>query len=183
MTWNIIGCGETAAAWDGHGLSIGVNDCEKYGKRVQALVVVNPPHEFGGDRLKQILRTPAFIYSNDYCAPLWRREFGIEQGHVKIRTIVSRRWSGKLQKGGHIYHADTSPFMAMSFAHRWGAQELILWGVDFKTHQKYHPGAPYFGHEITRYIGFAKELGRNGVKVWTGAHGSALEEYIPVKPR
>lgn len=178
MTWNIIGCGESAAQWDGHGLSIGVNDCEKAGHRVGALILVNQPEEFRGERMETIVQTGAQkIYCHDEAVYWWKKIFP----HVTVMEPF-KRWGGQFRTDKQtIYHSDTSPFIAMSLAFRLGARELVLWGVDFQTHHIYQPGKIHHRGEIERYQKMAFQMKMAGCPVYLGAKGSALN--LPVKPR
>lgn len=179
MTWNIIGCGETAMHWDGHGLAIGVNDAEKIGHHVSALVLMNTPDEFMGERLDTILQTKAKICLSDNVDFMWHRLFGVD----RCTTLHPfRRWGGQLKMSPPIiYHSDTSPFVAMTLAFRWGASELVLWGVDFRDHHIYKPGNIHFNSEIERYHKLAFQLKKAGCNVYLGCKGSNLD--LPVKPR
>lgn len=179
MIWNIIGCGESAQHWQGHGLSIGVNDCEKIGHRVGTLVLANFPEEFKGERLETIVRTSAAkIYSWDTGMPAWKKIFG-ERLH-ELQPL--RRWHGVFAKDKpYIYHSDTSPFIAMTLAFRLGASELVLWGVDFQTHHIYKPGNVNHASEVERYQKLAFQMKQAGCPVYLGVKGSVLQ--LPVKPR
>jgi hypothetical protein len=174
-TINIIGCGETASLWDGTGDSIGVNDCEKTGKPVQKLILINWPERFFGERLPVILATKAKVYTDDICDDSWKKYF------PDLGVLPMRFYHNGPITPGRIYHAKTSPIVAMSLAAALGATQLILWGVDFKTHHRYKPGGtPSFTHEMKRYVDFANELKRNGCRVFLGSKESFLSNHLPV---
>lgn len=68
----------------------------------------------------------------------------------------------------------------MSLAYNMGATEIVLWGVDFKTHHRYREGQQYFLGEMRQYQTFIQALEKVGVKVYLGAEGSALGKIVPI---
>lgn len=175
MLVNIIGCGETAALWNGTGYSIGVNDCEKTGKPVQNLILINWPESFKEERLQVILKFKGHVFTDDICDDAWAKHF------PGLQVLPMRRYHNGTITPGRIYHADTSPIVAMSLAAKWGAKKLVLWGVDFNTHHRYKPGGTSnFGHEMKRYVDYANELRRSGCKVFVGSSESFLSRHLPL---
>lgn len=176
MIINVIGCGETASAWDGQGSAIGVNDCEKIGKPVHDLVVINDPVEFTQARLQIITASKANIITDDLCFHSWRKHLN------NVRMIHLFRYSGEVTlKPSRLYHAATSPFVAMSLAFSYGAKEIILWGVDMNTHHKFNPSQnANFIREVNKYVSFSGALRRSGCQVFVGHGGSFLSRYLPV---
>lgn len=157
---NIIGCGESAANWDGKGESIGVNDCWKYGNPTDYLVLVNGIRKFPPQRLATIINSlPKRVITH---LAEWR-----EVMRCPVDLITFGLWNNQLLPG-RIFHAETSPFVAMSWAYREGYDEMILWGVDFKTHQTYSPGLPSYEGEMKQYESFIEALTIKGVTInWT----------------
>lgn len=169
-TYHIIGCGATAAFWDGQGHSIGVNDCFKY-HPVESLVLVNTPNKFSPDRMQVIRNSePEKVYAHN---AQWKSYF------PKMQLIQPKQFLGRLRRGD-IYHANTSPFVAMSIAFNQGAKELILWGVDFKTHRFMSPGSGYLKAELNAYESLINALERNGCSVFLGSEESELNKILPV---
>lgn len=177
MLYNIIGCGETGSSWNGYGLSIGVNDCEKTGKKVDALVLINTPDRFFAERIDTIKASKAKIYTDDICFNSWKRYFPAPI------VLPMRRWAGGFseKRPDRIYHSDTSPFVAMSLAFVSGAKEIVLWGVDFQNHHLYSPGKIKFNNEVNNYRSFAAALKRKDCKVYVGDKRSFLAQFLPVK--
>lgn len=174
MTYNIIGCGHSASKYDGHGLSIGVNDCFKYGHRPSLLLVCNHKNRFPAERRKTILDTrPVTLYTT---SQTWDNDF-------PSRVMVNyRSWDGNLRQDvTRLTSANTSPIMAMSLAYSLGATKLILWGVDFIDHSDFSKSNPETKLEIRQYRGFTEALRREGIKTYLGAAGSALEEFLTVR--
>jgi len=157
-TINIIGCGPSAELWDGKGESLGVNDCEKTGKKVQKLLVVDFPIRFNPDRFAIIQKSDAEFYSQ---LTAWMKY------KDKFNPIHFNRWRGRLEPG-KVACSLTSPFVAISLAWSWGYQEIILWGVDMNNSRPYHD------EEVSNIKSLCACLWKDGVKVWLGAKGGAL---------
>lgn len=161
---SLIGCGESGALWDGKGESIGVNDCEKFGKHVDYLLLLNHRAKFSDERLRVIEASrPKICYSH---IVRWHSSFSV------FKLIETRSWPGTEILPGVIYHSKTSPFCAISLAHVMGFNEIVLWGVDFVSHHAYRPGKPYFEAEKIRYEKFAEMLEKHGTNVYLGAPGT-----------
>lgn len=161
---NIIGCGPSAESWDGNGESLGVNDCEKTGKKVQGLLVVDFPLKFEHERFNIIRRSEAVFYSQ---LTAWMKY------KDKFNLIDIRRWKGHLEPG-KVNNSLTSPFVAISLAWSWGYQEIILWGVDMMNKKPYHD------EEVRNLKELCGCLWNDGVKVLLGVNGSALN-FLEVK--
>lgn len=176
MLYNIIGCGETGSLWDGHGLSIGVNDCEKTGQKVAVLILINHPDRFFGERINVIKASTAMIYTDTVCASSWKKHF------PQSIVLNLRSWAGGFseKRKDLIYHSKTSPFVAMSLAHVMGATEMVLWGVDFQNHHKYSPGKNDFNNEVRNYLSLSSALKKSGCKIYVGHKNSFLSQFLPV---
>lgn len=170
----VLGCGETGSQWDGHGPCIGVNDCEKFGKRVDYLLILNSRGKFSPARLQTIESSrPKLCFSH---LNRWGEVF------TNFRHIAIEKWIGTEIKPKTVYHSKTSPFAAISLAYCLGYTEAVLYGVDFKTHQSYSPGKPEFEYEKIRYERFAQMLDEKcGFKVFLGVEGSVLN--LPMAPK
>lgn len=177
MTYTIVGCGESARNWVQRGYSIGVNDCWKFGKPTNALVVCNRPDEFPRDRFNIITNsTPDVFYAHKanwaQFFPAWKK--------IRIHP-----WAGVLRDwaksdGPHGYSLNTSPFIAATLAYHYGAKEIILWGVDFRTHHKFNDKDPNTQREVWQYLDLFNIMKERGVMVYRGADGSVFDESIPL---
>lgn len=162
MICNIIGCGESAAKWDGTGDSIGVNDSFKFGHRIQYLVLLNEPNEFESDRLKTIINTnPEKVFT---CYRSWAKP---QYQFKNVEFFNYHVWQGQLANKGKYQTSRTSPFAAISIAYNLGYDEIVLWGVDFKTHKIWHNGNHNFAQEIKNYQQLSDELRKKGVMVYS----------------
>jgi hypothetical protein len=166
-TINIIGCGPSAEHWDGKGESLGVNDCEKTGKKVQKLLVVDFPLKFEQERFNIIQRSEAIFYSQLTAWMKYKPTFDMKN------VIHFSRWRGRLESG-KVNCSLTSPFVAISLAWSLGYQEIILWGVDMNN------GKPYHDEEVSNIKSLCACLWKDGCKVLVGAKGGALS-FLEVK--
>lgn len=163
MLINIVALGQSAAKWDGSGDSIGVNDAAKWSYPIQKLVLLNPPDEFEPDRLEIIKNTKAEkVYT---CCREWQRpQYNINN----IQFFNYNVWQGQLLTKGRFQVSKTSPFCAISVAYNLGYDEIVLWGVDFKTHKVWHSGNHNFAQEIKNYQDIAARLKEKGIRVYCG---------------
>lgn len=166
---NIIGCGSTANHWPGKGDSLGVNDCEKTGKKVDNLLVIDWPLKFEPERFAIVHKSEAKFYSQ---LSAWQR-------YKEVNLISINRWRGHIN--GKPQFSSTSPFVAITLAQTWGYQEIILWGCDFIDHQTYKRGSESFAIEYWIYKNLYDELAKAGVKLYAGCPGSALD-FLEIKP-
>lgn len=162
MTINIIGCGPTAELWDGKGDSLGVNDCEKTGKRVENLLLIDFPGKFSDERMAIIKATDSIVWTQ---LSEWSKHFR------SINMISPRRWRGELSKS-YAQHSSTSPFVAVYLAWMWGYKEIILWGVDMNDNR------PYLTEELKNFKELFKCLTDEGLSLWLGTPGSVLPLHV-----
>lgn len=173
MIWSVIGCGSSAQNWKPEGLSIGVNDCWKFGNPTDYLLVCNRPDQFTKERYETIVQSiPKVFLTYKNC---WSAEFP-----NRIRLSL-KPWYGNLHKGAY-YSANTSPFIAMTYAFGNGAKEIILWGVDFVDHHMYNTARPDESkRELECYRELIEEMELQGTKTFLGCKGSVLESFVSIK--
>ena len=176
MIVSVVGLGETARDWHKvkADLSIGVNDVEKFGHPVDWLLLANWPQKFPTHRLN-IIRSSIpkrLFYSTDQ----WQ---GVFFGGTKIRL---NSWDGHLynNRKDEFSSSHTSPFIAMSMAYKAGADDIILWGVEFINHATYGKDNPQTRAEVKTYKQMVDALKVEGVNVWLGKEGSLLEEFVSI---
>ena len=164
MLINVIALGESASKWDGQGDSIGVNDAFKWEHQLQRLVLLNNPNEFEPERLDTIRKTQVeAVYT---CYREWQRPgFGLNN----VIYFNYNVWQGRLlAKGRDLFQTSkTSPFAAISIAYNLGYDEIVLWGVDFKTHSVWNQKNHNFAYEIKNYQQLAEQLKSRGVMVYS----------------
>lgn len=171
MTWTVIASGNSAKGWIPRGTVIGVNDCEKWGKPVDILILVNAPGKFN-DRLNVIKKSKAKVLTNS--VHMWKPYF---PNCHKIERLIS--FNSKILKN-FVYMSQTSPIIAISYAIKQGAKEIIIWGVDFLNHRKWSKGTKAGDREIKVYCKFFAECERIGVKVYLGSEGTAFDQSLPL---
>lgn len=182
MIASVIACGSSGKDWGAinYDLAIGVNDMYKFGRYPDWLVVVNMPSKFEGQRLRTIQVThPARFLTHSVRA--WKQKSVSNPEYIKNLTGFHQRVT--MIRKGFIYTSKTSPIVAMSLAYNAGANEILLWGVDFKDHSKYREGTSAGNKEIAVYRKFIELLDKKGVKTYLGSSGSALEKWIPIYER
>lgn len=178
MIVSIIGCGQSAKEWFNTpcDLSIGVNDCFKFGRDADWLVVVNAIDKFTPkssnnytDRLATIVssKPKRFLCHNG----AWKRLF------LGAELLELHPFRGSLRKG-RIAFKKTSPFVALHVAFNAGASDIILWGVDFTNHPKIN--GKVLIDELVYYRALFDLLKKEGVNVWIGNDQTVLKEYLPV---
>lgn len=192
---SVVACGESGQHWDGTGESIGVNDCWKFGRPTDYLLVIDPPGRFTPDRRKIIQNSKPKHFITDSKAwlrlfydsakvdkikphPNYKELYCTNGSHIKYRFST---WKGRLEQN-QVQYWHTSPFPAISLAYLLGYKEIILWGVDFKTHKSWNPSKKAeLAFELQGYKELVKALDEVGVKVYIGHHNSMLNEFLEVK--
>jgi len=169
----IVASGQSAEHWIRRGTVIGVNDCEKWGKPVDILILVNAPGKFK-ERLNIIKKSKAKVLTNSVSP--WKPYF---PNCEKIERLIS---FNKLILKNFVYHSQTSPIIAISYAIKQGAKEIILYGIDFVSHRIWRAGTKAGDREINVYKRFFKECERIDVNVWRGADGTAFDSVLPLYP-
>jgi hypothetical protein len=160
---SIIACGESGSQWDGQGVSIGVNDCWKFGKPttyllcVQTIQQMTPPRQ-PKERLKTIIESkPEKFYTHK---KEWERFFKPDV----LELINITKWKGRLT--GQVQFSRTSPFIALILAHNLGFDHMKLYGADFNTHRDYSPGqSSSFLDEMKNYKFLFQHLQHAGVTI------------------
>jgi hypothetical protein len=174
MTVAIIGAGASAEGWGKQkfDLSIGVNDCYKFGYHPDQLVLINFERKFIPSRLKVILATrPQKLWTH---TSTWIKHF--RNGEV----IKLAPFNGYVRSKDLIYSSKTSPMVAISLAYKQGATQIVLYGVDMVNHPAYRSGTKHGDYEVKQYLRLFDELYRKGVTVMLGAKGSTFENKLPI---
>lgn len=167
MTINVIGCGPSAMNWTGKGYSIGVNDCEKIGKRVDRLIVVNK--DFEPERMNVIQQSRP----KD---GLWS-QMAFWSSHPRYKLLQTRKFMNVSRKDT-IYHSITSPFIAMSMAAFMGADDIVLWGVDFTEHPIVKEDT--LEREKDQYLRYISLLNVRGITVSLGSKYGVFQKDLPI---
>lgn len=121
----VMGLGQSANRLDGYDYYIGLNDCRL---KCDAIVCVDPPSVFKGERLKYMMKdtTPMYTCCNDWVhyrpnvrpIQLTKHRSNIEQLHLKQAYP----------------HSITSAYVGVVHAYFMGATEIGINGVDLYGH-------------------------------------------------
>jgi len=177
MICHIIGCGSTGGLYvpGENDYVIGVNDAGKFGYEFNELLFLNPPHHFnefyGSDQKISISRLDVIrltTCNNVVCLSTLVNQW-LEYFKKVIPLPQLTRWTGKHFKPSEVYHTNTSPFTAMSYAVRLGFTNIVLWGVDFNNHK--HLTAVDC---VPKFSLYAQEVKRFDVRIFKGSSQSKL---------
>lgn len=185
--YQIIACGQSAKDWEpleGYH-SIGVNDCFKWGKPTDHLIVCNRPSQFTASRYQTIINsTPKYFYTQ---CDAWEK-FVVNRQNRKSRLVSNNpsypeirflQWSGHLYPDT-VFYNQTSPFIALSLALHFGAREIVMYGCDFVDHKIYNSGNPGTKTEVQVYMDLIQEMEKQGCNVFLGANGTAFDKLISI---
>jgi len=169
MTISIIGCGPSAEGWHNTpcDLSIGVNDCARFGKETDWLVVINRKFPPDREAIIKASKPQKFFTTISY----WQQQF------PKAETLRLQQFSKHLKKG-HVYSSKTSPFVALSLAFNAGAKDVILFGVDLKFHPVIKD--KLLNYELRQFERFCRELAAQGCQVFVSSDKSSLSKFLPL---
>lgn len=180
MIVSIVACGESAREWykTPCDLSIGCNDCVKFGHEVDYLVIVNAPDKFNArakngfaDRIGTITRSkPKRFFCYD---AKWKPYF------PNYELLALKPFSGSVQSG-RVYKSVTSPFVAITLAFSHGATDIILWGVDLVNHPNIKNKT--LSSEVSNYKRLFDALERKHVNVWLGKSGTVFDGFLRFWP-
>lgn len=170
MIATVVALGQSAKSWTPRGLTIGVNEYLMFGKQAEVMIIVNAPHKFNHEEMTLIRQHRGKMLTNS--PRQWHKHVPGAEGLKNMGAFHLRVSSGRL------YHSATSPMIAISYAIQQGADEVVIYGVDFKDHPKYRAGTKAGDHEIGIYKRFFESLQKLGVKVYLGANGSVFDDYL-----
>lgn len=171
MIFTVVASGESAKDWMSRGTAIGSNDCEKFTKPVDYLILANHPGKFK-ERLNIIKKSKAKVFTTS--KKQWGKIFPNCEQITRITSFNQRILNG------FIYTSSTTPIMCISMAIKMGATEIILWGIDMKNHRVWSQGTKQGNREIAIYLKFFAACEKIGVKLWRGADGTAFDLNLPL---
>lgn len=167
MRANIIGCGPTGSLWNGEGFSIGVNDCLKFGKPVNALVCVNVFNKEPERRkiVESIVTTHGFWSHTRHWAH-----------RPDYRKLEMRSWGG-IYRPGQVYWSHTSTFISVTLAASMGFTEIVMYGVDLVDHA--HVKNHRLKGEIKNTLELSEQLEKHGIKLYIYKPFGAFKGLLP----
>lgn len=149
-----------------------MNDCEKFGKKVAALVVVNSSFELEREQIIKNTIAPAGFYS--------QLTYWADHPNYKVLPPM-KEFHGRENRleVGWLYSSRSSPFIAISLAAYLGHNNITLYGVDFEKHPILKDDR--LDREVDAYKRFIEWLHNRGVNVFLSTDYGALRGFIPVK--
>lgn len=166
MTIEILGLGESLSEYVPNGnITIGVNDIHSRIK-TDYVVCVDVHEAFNRERLEVIKETKCKgFYSQLDCWQLLPNFNKISLSRIcELNDVDKFRCS------------NNSPFVACVLAYKLGAKKIVLWGVDFRTHQ--HLKDASFLRALDHYKWLKSELKKNGCDLVIGSTYSALHSLL-----
>jgi hypothetical protein len=171
MLFTVVASGQSAEHWERRGTCIGSNDCEKWGKPVDILILANSPHKFK-ERLNIIKKSKAKVLVTNVNA--WKPIF---PNCERIQRLTA--FNINVRKG-FIYSSSTTPIICLSMAISLGASQIVMWGNDLVNHHAYRVGTKAGDHEINKYIKFFRACEKVGIKIYLGSLGTAFDKTLPL---
>ena len=128
----VCGCGQSLNQLEHpeQFVTIGVNDV---GRKFQPdyLVVVNPPHQFSGDRFRYVEGSQAkFIFT--------QLDLGLARSNV-VKFSLGTQGGADLSDPNVLHYTQNSPYVALCLAIQMGARRIGLLGVDFTNDHFFGP--------------------------------------------
>lgn len=152
--------------------SIGVNDTPRYA-HCDYLLCLDPIRLFGPDRLVHMKSATCRNFFSQL--PEWN-------GEVKnFQLITLQKPRGDLSQldGPNVCYSMNSPFAACVLAYRMGANEIIMYGVDFNTHKTFSNVEKKLKVKVD-FVNLHGQLKKRNVKLFVGSESSYLAEFLPV---
>jgi hypothetical protein len=169
----VLGLGETLKFFrDFDSPKIGVNDIWAKVK-TEMVVCVDPPRRFTASRLAVIKTcTPKMFYSN---IDDWKEFKDCFYWKTATHGIIKDQPFNE----NHIYHSVNSPFIACNLAYHLGAQQIVMYGVDFLSHSKLK-GTLIMEKILKDFSWLNENYKKRGVTLYVGHAGSRLAEILPL---
>ena len=166
MICHVLGLGESIKDFKEYeGYRIGVNDIYRH-TYCDRVVVVN--------NFAKLQERKNYI---DTCRPLdglWSH-LSCWHNHTEFKKLSFQAWNG-VYKAKTVYCSKSSPFVALTMACSLGFTEVVLWGVDMKTHKDLKDRTKVI--ELNNFDTFVRAVEKTGVKVFKGSEYSDLR--LPV---
>jgi hypothetical protein len=179
MIISVVACGESAKDWFNTpcDISVGVNDCLKWGKDTDYLICVNSPFKFEPNKKNNYTDRKNFILGSraKFLTSLYDEWKRIKK---PLEHLAITRFGNRVRKGT-TYFSRSSPFIAMSHAYNLGATDIILWGVDFLNHPDFKEGKRSTDFEMEEYKRFTDLISKD-CGVWIGNENTGLNKYFEV---
>lgn len=171
MKIHVLGLGETLEDFTPDGsMTIGVNDIHSRVK-TDFVVCVDNPKAFNKERLKTIRETECegfYTHVEDWKSVKNYKPFEMASIRGRLDELDSEKFC----------YSTSSPFVACVLAYKMGAKQIVLWGVDYMSHQAFkdHRRDTVLRH----FKDLQKEFNKRGVELFVGDSFSYLSTFLPV---
>jgi len=169
--FHILGLGESLEEYQpDNGQTIGVNDIHSRVK-TDYVVCVDGKKAFTPERQKTILETDCkgfFTQCDDWQGVTNFNKIELAAGRGNLKFLDSRKF----------VYSISSPYVAVILAYKLCASEIILHGVDFKTHKNFKDNK--LKRALEHFEALNIKLKEKKVDLYVGSEYSALSEFIEV---
>ena len=170
-TIHVLGLGESLHDFiPDDNTTIGVNDIHGVVKS-DFVVCVDAKRSFNEERLRVIESTECKgFYSH---IDEWR-------GITNFELIMLAKARGSLSEldTEKFCYSISSPFVACILAYKMEAENIVLWGVDFKSHPEIKDYRR--GRALKDFNNLSDSLIKRGVKMYVGSSFSSLSDFLPI---
>ena len=183
----VCGCGASLSAFEHpeRFVTVGVNDVGRLFDPTY-LVVLNPAHQFRGERFKYVRESRARAVFTQL--DLKRPPGGIEGGEPRlshphvVRFRLGRRGGTDFSDPATLPYTNNSPYVAFCLALYMGAGRIGLVGVDFRDHHFFaetgrHPLAGSLCRIDGEYRNLAEACRKRGVEAFNLSRESRLTAF------
>lgn len=174
MTIHVIGKGESKEFFKHDGnITIGVNDVNKW---IKTDYIISLDEMFlHPDQHNTFKKSDAMFLS----------QIDDNRHYVKNFTLIElTRGRGVLDDfdSEKFVYSITSPFTAVHFAYKLGAKHIVMWGVDFNTHECFNTDS-LRNRALKDFGNLRKKLNERGCELYVGNEvsmfSSILKTWIP----
>jgi GT2 family glycosyltransferase/SAM-dependent methyltransferase len=171
----VCGCGESlnTLARPGRFVTVGVNDVGRLFEP-DYLVVVNPRHQFAGDRFSHVERSRArYVFT--------QLDLGLARGRV-VRFRLGSYGGTDSANPDVLHYTQNSPYVALCLAAHMGARRVGVIGVDFTDHHFFartgrHSLSPQLAAIDAQYRRLGDALRARGIEVYNLSAASRLTAF------
>ena len=171
MTIHVIGKGESKEFFKHDGnVTIGVNNVNEW-IRTDHVVVVDPISAY--DKVPKIYAESGAMF--------WS-QLEDNKNYVNNFTLIDlARGRGVLEDfdSEKFVYSITSPFVAVHLAYKFGAKKIVMWGVDFNTHENFNTDS-LRNRALKDFGNLRKKLNERGCELYVGNEISMFSSIIPI---
>lgn len=170
-TIHVIGKGESKEFFKHDGnITIGVNDVNKWIK-TDHIVMIDPMNiHYEGQE--------TYMTSNAMFWSQLEENRTFVKNFTKIELARGRGVVDDFDSDKFVYSI-TSPFVAVHLAYKLGAKHIVMWGVDFNTHECFDTDS-LRNRALKDFGNLRKKLNERGCKLYVGNEISMFSSILPI---